>query len=631
MRLQDEYSASSFLGADEIGINTKLPSILSSYEERRDITFAMMSTSIAGLLVLTVMLVLMLSALATERQRLRLVLLRHRGASRLQLGGTLTVQGLAISVPSAALAYLVSTRLIPGDSDAPARLSAALVVLASVFFVAAAGPVFAKELGGLQRRDRRVATSSRGRLVFELSMAAMAIGAIVIMRRRGSVGVTGEFDLLLSITPVLMAIALGLLALRIYPLVVSLFAFIGSKRRGAVMFVGFRRVLMQPLGMRLSLIVMLVAVAVAMFSSIIGLAINHGQTQATWLESGAAYRLNESNPANSLTGTPDFTLVESVEAQALGVRFPSARTSGDPEVAPPSIDLLFLETENYATVTAGTPADAEFLRYMTEPLFVGAGFIGDPVPIIASQLWNGHPPSVGDNLIVILGSTEVHLVVTEIRESFPGLPIDRPFAVADVRHLEGLVGPTLSRPTVLYANGSPSAATELGQKVDTETLSGVLTAQSLLFTEIHDDRFTIGLEASLTAAFWLAIVFSVIAALASLALAGWSRRRDFSYMRTQGLTFRQAAWLTVIEQLPAILVAVLVGSIAGAAATFVLSPAVDVSAFTGSGIDVGIPIDVGPTARVGVGVLVGLTFATSLFGYSRRREHLGDMLRIGDE
>ena len=631
VRLQDEYPASSFLGADEIGINTKLPSIISTYLERREATLAMMSISIAGLFVLTVVLILMLSALATERQRSGLLLLRHRGASRLQLAASRALQGLVLTVPAALLAYFVATRLLPGYSDVPARLSMALVLAATVFFVVAASPVLLKDLGGLHRRERGDGSSSGRRLVFDVSMVLLAVVATVIVRRRGSVGVTGDLDPLLAVTPVLIAIALGIVALRIYPRVISVFASIGSRRRGAVAFVGFRRVLMQPPAVRLALVVMLVAVGVATFSSITRFAINQGQIQGTWLETGAAYRLNEPNPANPLTGDPDFTIVESVGARASGVRFPTIHTAGDPETAPPLIDLLFLETENYAAVTAGTPADARFLPYMTEPLFVGAGTAGDPLPIIASQVWDGQPPSVGENLSVKLGATEAHLVVAEVRESFPGMPIDRAFAIADVRHLETLVTPALSRPTVLYIDASPAAAAHLSHEVEIQTLTGVLTSQSLLFNEVHDDRFAVGLEASLTAAFWLAIVFSLVAALSSLALAAWTRRRDFGYMRTQGLTFRQAGWLTVIEQLPAILVAVVVGSIAGVTAALVLTPAIDVSAFTGSEIDIGMPIDIGPTALVAAGILVGLSLATTIFGYTRRREHLGELLRMGDE
>jgi hypothetical protein len=102
-------------------------------------------------------------------------------------------------------------------------------------------------------------------------------------------------------------------------------------------------------------------------------------------------------------------------------------------------------------------------------------------------------------------------------------------------------------------------------------------------------------------------------------------------MRTQGLNLRQAGWLTIIEQLPAIVFAVLVGSGAGVITAHVLAPAIDVSAFTGSDIDIGMPIDIGPTALVATGILIGLSLATSIFGYTRRREYLGELLRVGDE
>ena len=291
--------------------------------------------------------------------------------------------------------------------------------------------------------------------------------------------------------------------------------------------------------------------------------------------------------------------------------------------------MLFLEIDNYSAVNAGTPADPRFPRFMSNPSSTVAGSAENPLPLISAAPI-GTPLSPGEVFTLELGGGEVHVEVREARASFPTMAADRPIVVADIRHLDSLVGPALTRPTVMYIRADPTAIAELAELMSTQTLSAVLTAQAAELEEVRDDRFTSGLDRTLLVTFWLATSLAAVAAASSLVQSSRARRRDFGHLRTQGLTSRQALWLTVIEHLPPIVVASVVGALAGVGIAAVLEPAINVSAFTSSQLDLGLSIDPRPIALATSGVLAFLVVVTGIFGYATRREDLSMVIRGGE-
>lgn len=630
--LQNEFPTSSVFSAGHIGVTTNLPMLLDDYFEQRDLTVVILSMSVAGLFAIALAVIVLLSALITERQRRRLVLLRNRGSSRAQLGVSRAVQGLMVTAPPAALAYYLASTLITGDSPAPARLVVSLVAAAVLFIVVASGPVVFADLGSLQRPREVLEAGTRRRIVFEAFIVSVAIGAVVILRRRGSLGVGGrEVDLLAAAAPVLLSVAVGLVTLRLYAYPIRLFARIGSELRDLVIFVGFRRVLQQPAVARLPLLVMILAVAIAAFSWVIRFSISEGQRDSTWHETGAAYRLSEINPANPLTGSFDLSAISSVEAQAHGVRFSNAVSFSKLDIAPRTVDALFLDTNGYAAVNAGTHADPHFPALLTQPPSDGAGSEGNPIPVIASERWDGRPPSLGEVFSVNLGPGTASLVVREVRETFPNMPTNRAFVVADIRSLGALHRRPTVRPTVMYVRAGPDALDELEAAVSSQSRATIVTSQAVLFDRINDAPFSMGVDRGLLMTSWLATMFAVVAAVSSLALASAGQRRDYGYLRTQGLTSRQAAWLTVIEQAPSIVVAGVVGALLGAGIAFVFEPMISFAAFTGGGLVAAPVVDAGRLLVVTFALVAILSVAAGIFGFIDRDSSLGRLIRVGDE
>jgi putative ABC transport system permease protein len=628
--LLGEFPPSSFFDTGHMEVRTKLPDLLEEYVDQREVAVAMLSMSVTGVLAIAVGLILTLASLVTERQRRGLVLLRSRGASRIQLVAWRGWQGLMITAPPALLAHYLAMALVPGPEVAPARLGVGLVAVATVFIVVASGSVSFGDLGALERTPGLPRRASSRRLVFDGFVVALAVGAVVVVRRRGSVGTGGEsFDALVAAAPVLLALAVGLLTLRLYPFPIRLLAWVGSRLRGSVVFVGFRRVLQQPAVARLPLVVMLLSVAMAVFSWIVRDSITDVQREATWQETGAPYRLNEPNPANALVGSPDLSRLESVEATAVGFLTPDARTYGEIGSAPATVHALFVDAPGLAAVNAGTPADPRFPTFMTE--VDHAGTLDDPIPVIASKRWSAVAPAAGDVFGVTLGRGVVFLEVAEVRETFPGMPADRPFVVGSADALERSNPLMVARPTVMYVRADPDALEELEATVRRTTPTTVVSSQAASLSGIRDAPFSRGIDRGLLLTSWLATAFGAVTAASSLALGSARRRRDFAYLRAQGLDRRQAAWLTVIEHAPAISAAAALGALLGVGIGFVLGPAINLKAFSGGGGDVGFVIDAGAIALMGLALAMALAATAGIFAWIRREADLGGLLRIGDE
>ena len=104
--------------------------------------------------------------------------------------------------------------------------------------------------------------------------------------------------------PVLVGLAVGLLTLRLYPLPIRLLSWLGSLRRDLVIFLGARRVSQQPPAARLPILVILLAVAVAVFASVVRLTIDDWQQEAAWQVIGSDYAVSSggnSVPSNTMS------------------------------------------------------------------------------------------------------------------------------------------------------------------------------------------------------------------------------------------------------------------------------------------------------------------------------------------
>jgi putative ABC transport system permease protein len=129
----------------------------------------------------------------------------------------------------------------------------------------------------------------------------------------------------------------------------------------------------------------------------------------------------------------------------------------------------------------------------------------------------------------------------------------------------------------------------------------------------------------------LASLFAVLAALAAIALSSNERARDVAMLRTLGLSVREGGLMTLVEQVPWVVFAVLSGVGFGAGLSWLIAPAVELSSFTGVETPVDITITWAPILVVAVAVVAVLVLAVGAYSYRFRRTSLGDVLRVGDQ
>jgi putative ABC transport system permease protein len=511
-------------------------------------------------------------------------------------------------------------------------LSAAITAL----LVLAAVPSMHRNLRPRLDPDAVVARTSLRRVVAETVAIVLAVVSLILLRRRGLVAggpdtPDATFDPLLAAAPALLGLAVGIVTLRLYPYLIRLLARLGSRRRDIVGFVGFKRILLQPPAARLPLLVVLLAVAVAVFASVLGRSVTEGQRASSWQQVGADYRITVSSgsPADAL----DVSGVTAVEASALGLQLNLTTLRSGSMTVPSRAEFLALETNDYSAVASDAPAFQDLPTALVEEQSpVGIGTDTNPIPAIVSRQWSDEQaPVPGGMFSAGLGRSRVTFVVADIRDRFPGIPPDRPFMITSFAKLVGASVEPMPRATVLFLRAPEKAQAEIKAAIESQTVGAEPASRYEVFNEIHDAAFVAGATRGFLLVFALATVLAMVAAIAGLALTSRSRRKHLAYLRTLGLSVRQSLGVTAIEQLPPVVLAAVVGSVLGAGSAKLAEPGIDLGAFTGPGPAAGLQIDIPAIVFVTAGLVGAIVLAVAVFGYLSRHEDLGGILRLGDE
>ena len=611
---------------------TQLPDLLDAHVEQRKQTLAMVSTGLAGLFAVVVGVVLILSLLMAERQRSGTTLARGRGASAGQLTLTALYETLLVIVPAAVIAYLVAAWLLPDTEDLlPYRAAVALVAGATVAVVGAAQPMLRRRLGVLLRSGRSIPGSSGRRVVVEILIVAIAFGSVALLRRRGQTDqpfTIDQFDWLTALAPTLLAVAIGLITIRIYPVVIGGVAWLGAKTRGLVGFVGFRRVLQQPLSARLPVVAIVLCVSVAAFSVVVSSTVSRGQEVSSWQAVGADYSLTGSGPhANLLTSIDLDSLPAEVAAEATTFGGADALI----EFGSASTQAMAIDTVAYADVTKGTVGDIMFPGRLVQSSPSNIGTAERPIPAIVSSIWpRDFRLSVGDTFTLDMGRLQPVMVVVEIRDRFPAVDIDRPFVVFNLESIRMFSDLPVSA-TRAYLRGPETIAAEIETAVEEAAMGTPFFSRYETLAGFADDPFVDWVSRGQAVVFVFSVGLAAVAAVSSLALASAARRRDFAYLRTMGLTTRQATVMTVIEQFPAVVIATLVGIATGIATAVMLDPAVDFDAFTGNLVPTTITVNWPLIVGGAIALIAALAAAVVIFVLASKGDELGQALKVGEE
>jgi putative ABC transport system permease protein len=276
-QLDASFGESTFGQRLGTGVRTGLSDVLTGYRSDRDAAAAVIAIGATGLLALALAVVALLGGLAANRRGESIALVRARGGATWQVLGAEAVEGIAVALPAAVLGYLLAIVLTEGRDAATSLLLVAGIVLATGGILAAAASGAARS--GLAARGRDevgVGAVSPRRLAVEAAVVVSSLVGVYLLRRRGLADDNG-FDPYLAAVPLLLGLAAGILAVRIYPLPVRFLAAAAGRRRDLVPALALRRVARQPEVTAAPLLVLLLGVSVSVFAAVMAATLSRAQ------------------------------------------------------------------------------------------------------------------------------------------------------------------------------------------------------------------------------------------------------------------------------------------------------------------------------------------------------------------
>jgi putative ABC transport system permease protein len=231
----------------------------------------------------------------TVRRAAELTMLRARGGSLRQVAAAMLRGTAAVSLPAALAGAGLALAAETGDVSSALGWSLAGLVLAT----ALGGPpliavwrhrtpetpagnparITTADPGGSRRMPAR-------RWVADAAACAAAVAALVVLHDQG-LPAAGQADLLLAAAPVLVAVPVVLVVLRLYPLAVRALLRLSARAAGATGFVALARASRNALTGVLPVFAVALALGVAAFAGMVRDAVARGEVAASWQSAGA--------------------------------------------------------------------------------------------------------------------------------------------------------------------------------------------------------------------------------------------------------------------------------------------------------------------------------------------------------
>jgi putative ABC transport system permease protein len=625
-------------GAAEGGtvvVLTGLPGIVDRYAAERALAESVLSIAAVGPFGLACGAMAMVAVLLARRRRSTLALARGRGASGTLVLGTQLWEAILLAGSACLVGLFAATVLVEAR---PSPLSTILAVAvggaATLLLAAATWPIARRPLGQVGRDDPPVLRVSPRRLVLDLTIVAIAVGATLLLRSRG-LTVAGPDDVaradpLLASVPVLSGLAAGIVALRLYPIPIRGLGWLAARRRDIVPVLGLRTISRQRAAANLPLLVLLLTAAFAAFSSVVAATLDRGQVVASYRTAGADFRVEQVG-IGGLTPLSEST-IPGVEALATGIIDTSAVFASAPNQRA-SIFFEAVDPLAYANVLAGAPVDPVWpAAFTAEPSGTGIGTAEHPIPAILSERLPAASAGIvpGDTFRIVVHGEPLTFELVERRASFPGIGEGRTFAVVPFNWVRAAFGDRPPPPSALWLRGSPEADGGLAATIAQLRESARVVSRYDAYAAIRDAPFGSAIATGFAIALVVASIYMAMTIIGAQVLSAARRARDLAYLRTLGITPSQAAGLAFVEHAPAVVLALVPGVALGVAVAILCEPGLGLATFVGAS---GVPLYVDwPALAVIVAALViVMVGAVALGTWLARRARLIDALRIGED
>jgi putative ABC transport system permease protein len=566
-------------GADDLDVTSPLIADLTLFlNTQAGIETVLLLLSVS-LIVIAAAVILLAGRMMVARRAEELAMLRARGGSLRQVTGLMARGAAVAALPAAAVGAAVAIAAIPGDAAA----SGLGWLLAGITLaVALAGPAL---IAAWEHRKpapaanaAQILTAETGRrrgawrrLVAEVTAIAACVAGLVVLRNQG-VPAGGQVNPLLLLAPVLVAVPVVLIMLRLYPLVVRGLLRVSARRTGATGFVALSAAARSSLTGVLPAFALVLALSLATFAGMVSSGIARGETAAAWHTTGADVLIQPGPTSGPVTPG----VLKSI-ASVRGVTHATA-VWNTTWVTPfgQAVTVTAVDPASYAAVTATTPYPPLALAQLGGAARALAA--GAPVPVFASPDAAAVLGRGATQLASLAPAGPFKVRVAGIVTSTPAQPGGGTFVVMPQLVLPGPAG--APAPNMVLVSGSAIDQNQLTAQVNRSIPGSTITFRSVVLNSLTNSPLPHG--AALIVAFTLAeaAVLGLLIVLLGLALG--SSQRQLTLARLTVMGHERDTRLVLAEAMPAVLAAVVAGAVCAIVLPHLIGSSIDLSAFTGT-------------------------------------------------
>ena len=599
----------------QLAFRSAFSSVLDETEGKVAATSALIALSASGFLGVLVAAYALCIQAVIRRRRVPLALASARGAAPRQLRTLMTLEALLIAVPGSIAAIGIASVVIPesvGVAGWVAPIVIGLIPVALAAVLTRSRPV----------REGRDDLGSRWdgstRWVVEVAVLALAAVAVFLLQRRGLVASSAAvgIDPLLSAMPVLLAVAAGLLVLRIYPVPLRAVHRAVRASRAPVASVGSARAVREPAVGLIGTLALVTGIAIAVFGTVMISTVDHGLRQSARDQVGADLQIE----AHDL---PDVLVDRLTDLPGVGAAVALRSATGiefSDEFGPSEVSVLLADTAALHRVRPDIPALA--------------GKVDGRLPILVSSDWANQ-----------IEGTELHVANSTATQqgviAFNAVPgMTRHWILVDVSAADelGLAGEVPHRVLARVVDGVASAdvvadVTRVVVAEQPEQFAETVAVDDAdsLIGRLRAAPITSGLETSLVIVSLASLLLTMLIVALSSLTAATSRNRTVGVLRVLGMTPRQIRALVAWEFAPVAASAVIVGVGLGLGLPYLVTAELDLRGFFGGNSPPQPALEpiwiVGAIAVFTVAVVAAVAVATA----AGRRLAPAGVLKMGDE
>jgi len=588
---------------------------------------------LAGVAAATAILLLIGAVTRTDAFRAELALSRARGGSTAQLAWRVLGASAGAAVPALAAGAALGVVAVPDGGNTTGWV---LVAIAAMLALTAPALLAAWEHRGLRslagagtpgRADLAAPRRSARRLVIEATAIVVIVGGVVALRVRGLAPGAGV-DPYLVAAPVLIAIAAGLIAARVYPVPLRALLRATAVRRGSVGFLGIARSARARSVPMLPALALVIAMAVIALGGMVRAAVTSGQISVSWQHVGADAVVNAAGASTAISPATQAAIAAVPGVRRSSAVFLMATDSTQAanlllgSTGSLSVGVVIVSPARYAALVADTPWPAFPAHLLAAP---PTGQRGGPIPVVAS-------PNVaadiraGSRRLAFEGSF-LPLRVAATASSTPALPGGGSFVIIPAWASYRLIDNTT--PNTMLLAGSHIDLRALGAVVARKLAGGQIISRTAALQAAADSPTVHASDVALEDAAAGAAACAVAAVLLGVLLSGRDRTRLGVWLTAMGMTARQARRLALLDALPLLVVAIVGGELASLALGPLIGPGLDLSAFTGSSAPVPLRPDLVALIAPAAGALILIMVAAAAQNALIRRR-TGSVLRLDE-